>query len=98
MANLQDYLRIKEEHDKAQQAVSKAEGALEQVLEQLKEKFGCDSLEEGQKKLKKISQREQETQNEFDKAVEKFDKDWPEEDDLDRTLKFCQPTNKNESN
>ena len=56
--------------------LDKAEGALQQVMKQLKEKFGCTTLEAAKKKLKLLKKQGQEAEVEFDKAVEEFEEEW----------------------
>ena len=76
MDELKKYIDLKRRVDEAQQKADKAEGALEQVIEQLKEKFGCSTLKEAKKKLTLLRKQEQEMKIKFEKALEEFEEDW----------------------
>ena len=81
MANtrLDKYLDLKKRVESAQQETDKAEGALGEVMKQLKTEFGCTTLKEGKRKLKQLEIQEASSKEEFDNAVEKFEDDWSEE-------------------
>lgn len=76
---LDKYLALKERVETAQQQVSKAEGALGEIMKQLKKEFGCNTLKEAKRKLKHLEKQKALSKEEFDTAVEKFEEDWPEE-------------------
>jgi predicted nucleic acid-binding Zn-ribbon protein len=79
MSDPKKYLDLKERVEKAQQRAAKAEGALGQVLKQLKEEFKCNSLEEAETLLKRMQKKEKEAQQELDKAMEEFETKWAEQ-------------------
>jgi len=76
MSELERYIQLKKKVEQAQQKADKVDGALGQMMKQLKGKFGCSSLEEAKKKLKVLKGREDKTKREFDKAVEAFEEEW----------------------
>lgn len=78
MSTLQKYLQLKKKVDQSQQEADKAEGALEQVIKQLKKEFGCTTLEEAKKKLKILERQQQKAETEFGDAVEEFEEKWDE--------------------
>jgi hypothetical protein len=55
MTFLDDFDRMKREEAKLRSQVDKAKGALQQILKRLKEEFGCETVEEGEKLLKKLT-------------------------------------------
>ena len=76
MADLNDLTRIKEQVDRLQREADKASGALEHAMVQLKEDFGCKTLEEGQKLLDELTQESKKAEDEFNKALKKFEDEW----------------------
>lgn len=52
MSKLSDYLSLKETVDELRADVSRSEGALEQLLQQLKREFKCQSLKEAKRLLR----------------------------------------------
>lgn len=76
MNKIKDYLALKKTVEEAQQNADKAEGALEQVMKQLKDDFGCSTLVEAKKKLKQLQKQEENITTEFDEAVESFEEKW----------------------
>lgn len=79
MNKIKDYLALKKTVEEAQQNADKAEGALEQVMKQLKDDFGCSTLVEAKKKLKQLQKQEENITIEFEEAVESFEKKWENE-------------------
>jgi len=55
-----DLLKLKQEIDQAKSSVSELKGQQTALLKQLKEEWGCSSIEEAEKKIKKM-QKEIET-------------------------------------
>ena len=76
MSELKKYVDLKRRVEQAQQKADKAEGALEQVMEQLKEKFGCSTLKDAKKKLTLLKEQEQELKIKFEDALEEFEENW----------------------
>lgn len=79
MAKLDKYLALKRRVESAQQKADQAEGAIGEVMKQLKREFGCSTLNESKRKLKQLERQEVESKGKFDNAVEKFEEDWPDE-------------------
>ena len=77
--NLDKYVRLKKQVENAQQKVSQAEGALGEIMKQLKKEFGCDTLKEAKRKLKQLEKQKTSSKQESDDAIEKFEEDWSEE-------------------
>lgn len=76
MAKLDKYLQLKKRVEAAQQRADQAEGALGEVMKQLKRDFGCDTLGEAKKKLKQLEKQEASSKEEFDTAFEQFEENW----------------------
>lgn len=55
MSKLSDYLSLKEKVDELRADVSRSEGALEQLLQQLKREFKCRSLKEAKRLLRTLT-------------------------------------------
>lgn len=72
MANLNDLTDLKKRLDSAKQDAAKAAGALEQAMSRLQKEHGCDSLEEAEAELAKLTKDEQKAKRAFDEAFEKF--------------------------
>ncbi len=80
MANrLDKYIRLKKRVEDATKQSDQAEGALGEVMKQLENEFGCATLKECKRKLKQLEKQEASSKEEFDTAVEQFEKDWSEE-------------------
>ncbi len=82
MSTIQKYMELKRKVEKAQQKADKAEGALEQVMKQLKEEFDCPTLESAKKKLKLLKAQEEKAKDAFEEAVEEFEEKWDETNDF----------------
>jgi len=75
---LDKYLALKRRVESAQQKADQADGAIGEVMKQLKKEFGCSTLNEAKRKLKQLEKQEVESKEKFDSAVEKFEEDWPD--------------------
>lgn len=75
---LDKYLALKRRVESAQQKADQADGAIGEVMKQLKREFGCSTLNEAKRKLKQLEKQEVESKEKFDSAVEKFEEDWPD--------------------
>lgn len=76
---LEKYLSLKKRVEDAQQKSDQAEGALGEVMKQLENEFGCVTLKEGKRKLRQLEKQEALSKEEFENAIEQFEKDWSEE-------------------
>lgn len=79
MAKLDKYLRLKERVESAQQEADQAEGAHREVMKQIKDEFGCNTLNDAKRMLKQKRKQEVDSKEKFDDAFEKFEEDWPDE-------------------
>ena len=74
MGNLDKLTKLKKKAEAAQREADKAQGALEQILSQLKEEFKCDSLEDAEYLLATLHDQERLTLEAFDEAMTEFEK------------------------
>jgi DNA repair ATPase RecN len=73
---LKQYNQIKRQVEEAQKKADQAEGALNQIMKQLKTEFGCKTLEEAEAKLRKLNQETKLSSKEFEKALIDFNEKW----------------------
>lgn len=86
MSKIDRFADLKEKAEKAESAALKAEGALDQLMTQLKSKHGCNSIQQGTNKLKLLKRDEAAAEEEFDEqydTVMKKHGDWFEENEDD---------------
>jgi len=76
---LDKYVQLKKRVETAQQQADQAEGALGEIMGQIKEEFGCTSLKLAKVKLKQLEKAKDISKEEFDNAIKKFEEDWSEE-------------------
>lgn len=76
---LDKYLSLKKQVETAQQKADQAEGALGEVMKQLKKEFGCNTLNDAKRKLKQLKKQSESSKEEFQTAFEKFEEDWSDE-------------------
>ena len=81
MAKLDKYLSLKKRVESAQQEADQAEGAEKEVMKQIKDEFGCNTLNEAKRTLKQKRKQEADSKEKFDTAFEQFEEDWPDESD-----------------
>lgn len=72
----QRFNELRDQAEEAQRAASKAEGARDQLLDRLKDDFGCDSLEVGKTLLKKLQKEEAAALEELDEALADYERKW----------------------
>lgn len=80
MSRADKYLELKKQVDAAQKKADKAQGAYDQIKKQLKSEFGCSSIVEAEKLLKKLNKQEKELGKEFDDAYQRYTKEWDNEE------------------
>lgn len=78
MASLDKLTKLKERVEELKSSVDQSKGALRQLHQELKEKHGCETLEEAELKLNRLRKKEKKAAQEFDAAVEDFEQKWGE--------------------
>ena len=75
MSTFDEYKKYKEIAEQAQKKASKAEGALSQVMEQLKE-LNCQSLDDAEALIKKLEKKQKQIEVKLNKAILDFETKW----------------------
>jgi intergrase/recombinase len=84
MIALDDYAALKRKIESLKRDKDKAEGALEQILEQMKTEFEVNSIEEAKEMLASLQAKELSVMNKYVKAKKEFEKKWKDVlDELD---------------
>ena len=73
MNQLDKLSKLKKQAESAQREADKAQGALEQILSQLKEDFDCETLEDAETLLDKLGEKERTKAEAFDTALAEFE-------------------------
>jgi hypothetical protein len=76
--SIEEYEKIKKKADERRNAVAQAEGALEQLLKDLKEHHGCDSIEAAEALLAKLEKEEKELEAAYNTEVAAYKEKWGE--------------------
>lgn len=71
---LEEFQRLKSRIAEKQREADKAQGALDEIMKQLKEDFGCDSLEEAREMLNRLEAKEQALAAKFIKRLRAYKK------------------------
>ena len=80
---LERYSELKAESEEAQSAYNRAQGALSTYMIALKGQFGCATIAEATKKLKKFGEAVKAHEAKFQEALDAFEKEWEEKNDAD---------------
>ena len=76
--DLQEFNKLKSQVERLQRTADKAQGALEQAMEILKEEFGCDSVEEAKDLAEKYRKEARVLKEKFEEAETEFTEKWGE--------------------
>ncbi len=76
--DLKQYEKLRRKADDLKREVDKAEGALEQLMGGLDNEFGCKTLSQAQKMLKKLSSDEAKASEKYESDLAEFEKEWGE--------------------
>ncbi len=79
MSNLQDLTKLKSKVDALRAKAERARGVLESVEAELKETWRCASLEEAEKLLKELQEKEKKLAGRYTKSLAAFEKKWVKE-------------------
>ena len=78
MSKSQELLEIIVELETYKEKQAEAKGALKEIQKELKEKFGCTSLEEVRCRVDELKERIQEQTQTLDEGIEKLSEDMEE--------------------
>jgi len=84
MSTLQKYVKLKKQVEEAQQKAIKAGGALEQVMQTLEDEFGCKTLGEAKRYLKKLIKDEAKAKEAFETSIGEFEEKWSDKQGMGR--------------
>jgi len=76
MNSTEQYKQLKEKLEQKQQELSRAEGKLESLMEQMEKDFGCSSIKQAKTMLAKLEKQEEEAKQKFEEALEEFEEEW----------------------
>lgn len=76
MPRIEDLTNLKNKIDWAKQEAARAAGALDQVMQRLREEHGCGTLDEAKALLAKLNRKEKKAGEEFDTALKEFNKEF----------------------
>lgn len=76
--DVREYERIKKRVDELERESAKAVGARDQLLEQLKEEFGCKSLKDAKSLAVKMRKELDEAEQVYENELARFKEKWKE--------------------
>jgi len=71
-----EFLRLKEKIARLQRERDRAEGALQRVMKEMREKHRVESLQDAEKHLQKLESKKDEATARFQAASDKFEEKW----------------------
>lgn len=74
MSNERKLLRLKQDIEEAEEKASKLEGKKEYLLNELKEKWECDTVEFAEEKLKKFRTKYQKLEDKIEEGLGELEK------------------------
>jgi len=78
MINENQYRELKQEVEAARNEATRAQGALDQLIDRLKDEFECESLKEAKTLLTSLETKREEADEDFEKAFADYQKRWKE--------------------
>lgn len=76
MIDIDQYRQLKRKVDEARSTYERANGALSQLMEKLKEDFNCESIDEANELLQKKIKMRDSAEKEFQQALDQFNTKW----------------------
>lgn len=80
MITEEEFKKLKDDAREKRSQADKAEGVLSQLMSDLKEEYGCSTLQEGTTLLEKLEKELEKAEAEFKESYDKYLADYPEED------------------
>lgn len=71
-----DYLSLKREVEEAKANADRAQGALDELMDRLKQEFDCDSLKDAKALLADLQEKEEQAESAYLKAKSTYEKKW----------------------
>lgn len=75
-SELHRFHKLKKQVAALQRKTDKAQGALDTVMERLRREFGCSTLEDAEKLLRKLREQERKASSTFKAKRRRFEKKW----------------------
>lgn len=72
------YQKMKKQVEQLRSEAERAAGREEQLMKQLKDQFGCTTIEEAQDKLKQLQTEAEKAKKVFDRKFDLFEAEWGE--------------------
>lgn len=76
MIDLKRYESLKKEVERCRTEKARAEGALSQTMNKIREEFGCENIQEAKEKLVALEKEAVELEGRWEKALGKFEARW----------------------
>lgn len=74
--DLQTYLKLKKKTEQYQRELDQSKGVLKQLTEELATNYGCQTLRQAKKLLKKLKRRERNAEAKFKAELKAFEDKW----------------------
>lgn len=74
--NLEKYQKLLKKAEELRSQADRADGKLQQLKEQLKKEFGCNTIKEARTKFKKLDAEYKQATKAADEAMEKFEQEF----------------------
>jgi hypothetical protein len=74
--DLKEYERLQKKTDQLKSEADRARGALQQILDRLRDEHGCRSIEEAKAELKKLETKRKGLERKYEIERKKFDEEW----------------------
>ena len=72
----EEFLQLKEKIARLQKEKDRADGALQRVMKEIREKHGVESLQEAENHLQKLELKREKASARFQKAFKSFEEKW----------------------
>jgi predicted transcriptional regulator len=76
MISLDRYNEVKRQIERLKKEAARAEGVHSQLMKQLKDEFGVETLDEAKTLLAKLSKEADKAEAEFEKTLNEFEEEW----------------------
>lgn len=74
--DLEQFNKIKKHAEDRRREVNQAEGAMTQLLADLKDKFGCENIRDAEEKLAELERQEKEAAAVYEKELAAYKEKW----------------------
>ncbi len=78
MIDLKQYNELKKKVDRLQRDADRAQGALDKLMDELKDEFSCGTLEEAEKMLAGLEKKAEKAERDYVRKLAAFEEKWSE--------------------